>query len=135
MKSKVKKLSKKWYDKKCMEVAKEIVHLRDRDICQKCEKHVTGSNCQCSHIISDWSDTRMSVDPDNMKILCYYCHLNWRHKQPIEATKWFMDKFPWRYEMLKERQSKQDIGSISLTWRENTYDKLIKERDYLLKTQ
>ena len=115
---KTEKYSKRRYDKNCLKVAKEIVRIRDKLICQRCWSTKTP---QCSHILSDWKDTRMSVDPDNMKILCYSCHIHWRHKEPLKAYEWFIEKFPWRYEMLKERQLNQEEGSISLTWRENKY--------------
>jgi len=42
-------------------------------------------------------------DPLNMKVLCYHCHLNVWHKDPIGAQKWFSEKFPKRYEYLFDR--------------------------------
>jgi hypothetical protein len=38
----------------------------------------------------------------NIKTLCWNCHLNWWHKNPIEAVDWFKEKYPDRYAELKE---------------------------------
>lgn len=37
-----------------------------------------------------------------MKLLCYYCHFFWWHKNPLEAKDWFVKKFPDRYKKLKK---------------------------------
>ena len=63
--------------KQLMELVKAYVHKRDHDICQHCKKHVTGSNCQVSHVIPVSHGNRLAFEPVNMKILCYHCHLNW----------------------------------------------------------
>jgi len=36
-------------------------------------------------------------------LLCYHCHLNGWHKDPIGALKLFSEKFPKRYEYLFDR--------------------------------
>jgi hypothetical protein len=40
-----------------------------------------------------------------MKVLCYHCHLNWWHKNPIEAGRWFESKFPERVKELEKLSS------------------------------
>jgi len=39
-----------------------------------------------------------------MKVMCYHCHINWWHKNPIEAGKWFESKFPERLKELERLQ-------------------------------
>jgi 5-methylcytosine-specific restriction endonuclease McrA len=118
----VEKYSNKRYDKNCMRIAKGIVKKRDK-ICQRCGSK---KELHCSHIINDWIDTRMSVDPDNMKLLCKACHLYWWHKRPKEAMERFEEKRPWRRSMLEERAKNHDKWTISNEWREQTHEKLLK---------
>jgi hypothetical protein len=47
---------------------------------------------------------RLALYPLNMKVLCYHCHLNWWHKNPIEAGRWFESKFPERLKELEKLQ-------------------------------
>lgn len=48
----------------------------------------------------------------NIITLCWFkCHLNWWHKNPIEAAEWFKQKYPDRYKRLKEL-SKQDLPKV-----------------------
>jgi len=35
-----------------------------------------------------------------MIVLTYHNHINWWHKNPIEAAEWFKKKFPERYDYL-----------------------------------
>ena len=93
--------------KKKLEIlVKEYVKKRDNHTCQKCGKKVEGSDCHGSHVIPVSAGNQFRFDPMNIKVLCYHCHLNWFHKNPIEAAAWFRGKFPDRYEYLfgKPRQ-------------------------------
>jgi hypothetical protein len=38
----------------------------------------------------------------NLKLLCYHCHMNWWHKNPIEAAEWFTEHWPERREQLQK---------------------------------
>lgn len=111
-----------------MKLAKEIVKLRDMWTCQKCGKQWKW--LQCSHVISDWKNTRLSVDSWNMKLLCYACHFYRWHRNPIEATEWFKEKFPERYEYLMEKNKEQQTGSIELERWENRYKELKEELEF-----
>lgn len=122
VKRKIEKYSKRRYDKECMKLAKAIVRLRDLDTCQKCWKPWPWLHC--SHVMSDWKDTRLSVDPMNMKLLCYRDHFHYWHKHPLDASEWFKEKFPERYEYLVEKYKEPKTGSIELSWREETYKNL-----------
>lgn len=92
------------YIKKCRRdnptIAKMIAKIRDKRTCQKCNNT---KDIHWSHIINEARDHRLACDPDNIKALCYNCHMNWRHKNPVEAGLRFRDRFPWRWERLQEK--------------------------------
>lgn len=73
---------------------------RDNYKCQKCGVHVEGSNAHGSHVIPVSAGNQFRFDPLNIKTLCYHHHINWWHKNPIEAAEWFREKFPDRHEYL-----------------------------------
>jgi len=98
---KKKKKSPTWYRKKCVKLAKDGAKARDKYICQKCGKKVEGQNAHGSHIYNEGTYTSMSADPDNILCFCYYCHINWWHKSPIDASEWFKNKYPELAEKLK----------------------------------
>lgn len=109
-------------------LVKEIVKKRDKNTCQKCGKYVTGSDCHGSHVIPVSAGNQFRFDPLNLKVLCYHCHLNWWHKNPIEATAWFREKFPERYEYLFGKP--REIRKISVA----EYQQLIEKYKELLKS-
>jgi len=100
--------------KKLVSIAKEIVRARDGNTCQHCGKWVEGSSRHCSHVVPVSAGSALSWEPLNMKILCYHCHINWWHKNPVEAGQWFRDKFPDRWEYLesKDRVVKFTLGDL-----------------------
>lgn len=74
-------------------LVKEYVKRRDNYTCLKCGRVVSGSNCHASHIFSVGAYPNLKFDPDNMKVLCYHCHLNWWHKNPLESGEWFRHNY------------------------------------------
>lgn len=86
------------------ELSKDVVRKRDGNICQHCGKWIEGSNRQVSHVIPVSGGNKLRWNSLNMKILCYHCHLNWWHKNPMEAAEWFALKFPDRWTYLKSHQ-------------------------------
>ena len=97
--------------KKLEKLVKQYIKERDGYICQKCDKKVEGVNCQASHVFPVGSCAKLQFEPLNMKVLCYHCHLNWWHKNPLEASEWFKAKFPERYAILE--YMKLNAGKIS----------------------
>ncbi len=96
-------------------VSKDIVRFRDGNFCQHCGKHVEGSDRHCSHVIPVSADYRLQFDPLNMKILCYGCHIQWWHLNPLEAEPWYKSTFPDRYSYLQERHlDNQGKGSLKI---------------------
>jgi 5-methylcytosine-specific restriction endonuclease McrA len=104
------------------------VYIRDKDTCQHCGKYVQWCDRHASHVIPVSRDGRLAMDPLNMKVLCYHCHLNRRHKHPIEAGEWYTKKFPDRWEILQERYRDGGKWSISLTWLEESLE---NNKEYL----
>ena len=85
---------------KTEKAAKDFVKARDKYICQKCNAHVEGANAHASHVIPVSAGNQFRYDPLNMKCMCYHHHINWWHKNPVEAGEWFKEKFPERHEYL-----------------------------------
>lgn len=85
----------------CDELVKLIIKVRDKNTCQRCYKVVSGSDCHGSHVIPVSAGNKLRWDEQNIKVLCYHCHLNWWHKNPLEATEWFKTRFPDRYAYLQ----------------------------------
>lgn len=95
-------------------IAKMIAKVRDWRTCQRCGRK---SDIHWSHIINEARDHRLACDPDNIKALCYRCHMNERHKNPVKAAEWFKQKFPWRWERLQAKSIEyQNMWSIEHTW-------------------
>ena len=92
-----------------MALVKEIVSIRDKDICQKCGKKVYGSNRQRSHVIPVSAGNKLAFDPMNIKILCFHDHMAWWHKNPLEAYEWFKTKFPERASYLEQNKGIQQM--------------------------
>jgi len=98
-KKKKAKPNKKLY-KENVTMAKTIAKIRDWYICQRCW---ATTNIHWSHIINEARDHRLSTNEYNIKALCHNCHLNRRHKNPVEAGDWFKTKRPWRWERLQTK--------------------------------
>ena len=78
----------------------QIIRERDKWTCQHCGKPVEKSNAHVSHVIPRSHGDNLRWDLLNLKLLCFHCHINWWHKNPIEAYEWFKGKFPERYDYL-----------------------------------
>lgn len=108
-----------------MELIKAHVKRRDKYTCQRCGKLVEGSNCHVSHIVPVSHGNALSFDPINMIVLDFHCHINWWHKNPLEAGDWFKAKFPDRYKYLLEHQQDE------VHWKENDYLQMIEDAKLL----
>lgn len=90
--------------KQCDKLVKDIVKIRDKYICQKCGKHTSGSDCHGSHVVPVSAGNKLAFDEQNLKVLCYHCHINWWHKHPLEAAAWFNATFPDRALYLEQNK-------------------------------
>ena len=91
--------------KKIEDLVKLKAKVRDNWTCQHCGKSVEGIDAHGSHVIPVSASQLLRFDVLNIKCLCYHCHINWWHKHPLEAAKWFEDKFPDRFKYLKSKQN------------------------------
>lgn len=103
--------------KRLDKLSKDVVRARDGNYCSHCFKFVEGSNRHCSHVIPVSAGHKLRWDDMNMKILCYHCHINWWHKNPIESGEWFKSTYPDRWEYLQEQRgmhkfSQQDLEDL-----------------------
>ena len=63
--------------------------IRERDhICRKCKKAPAS---QAAHIFGRGNLTTR-WDPCNGLGMCYYCHIIWAHREPVEFTLWVKDE-------------------------------------------
>lgn len=96
---KTRKGSASYYKRKADKLFSEIVRARGR--CEKC-----GGNgvLQCAHIIPRTNLT-LRWDFENALCLDMKCHIWWQHKNPLEFTTWFKEKYPERYIYLMRRRN------------------------------
>lgn len=106
--------------KKLDDLVSLIIKHRDKHRCQRCGKQVQGMNCQWSHIVTR-GNKHLRWDFQNSLVLDYPCH-RWWHSEPLEAAKWFAEKFPERYEYLMRERNK--IKPISLQDLIDLYEEL-----------
>lgn len=84
----------------------QILELRDGK-CLRCGK----PEFQMSHIYPKGRYKKLEFDPDNLKALCFACHLGWWHKNPIEAMEWLPTVIkPERLARLKLRAQSSGAG-------------------------
>ena len=86
-------------------LAKRIAKERAGWICQRCHKKVEGSNAHGSHIIPVSHGNVLRFDPMNILCLCYHCHINFFHKNPLDAVAWLQESFPERIEYVNSKKN------------------------------
>lgn len=99
--------------KECVKIAKEISKIKDKHTCQYCGIGKPQRQVHSHHIFHEGMFKAMSADPDNLLTLCATHHQGgvWMrsnsgfnfHNSPRESTEWFMEHYPERYKLLKER--------------------------------
>ncbi len=95
-----KKPSRKYWVKKLDDLARQVCYARDGN---KSVLSGKTENLNPCHIYPKGRYTRLRWDLDNLVTLTWNEHLNWWHKNPIEASAWFREKYPDRYKKLKLR--------------------------------
>mgnify|MGYP001578073497 CR=1 FL=1 len=119
MATKVKKKTPTWYRKKCVNHAKKEAKKRDNYTCQKSGVKVEGKNAHGSHILPEGAYPLMSAEPYNIITLSYKEHINWWHKNPLEASAWFENKWPGRYKELRAmaEEKRKHIVNWESVWK------------------
>ena len=128
----MRKISRKGLIKKLDKLVIDIVRLRDNYTCQYCGKKVTDRNAHVSHVIPRSAGNKLRWDLKNLKLLCFHCHINWWHKNPVESGAWFKNKFPKRYKYLQDNRGIAIYKNYDL---ENIKQKLTKEYERYLAEQ
>lgn len=96
-------------------LVKQFVHERDGDICLRCKKSRQLIVLQAAHVHGKGKYPRLRFEPDNILSLCWQCHMEWAHKQPLEFTDWFRENWPNRNEKLhsmKQSAAKVDLKEL-----------------------
>ena len=77
------------------------VRERDKFTCQKCGKQ--HKQVHCAHIFSR-NNLSVRYEMQNCITLCYFCHLQWAHRFPVEFTLWIKSKIGERlFEKLRKQ--------------------------------
>lgn len=101
-KSKKEKFNPKIARAELKQLFSRIIRERDK-ICQKCQKH---NSTQAAHIFSERHLSTRWL-PDNGIGLCYYCHIYWSHREPVEFTLWIIEKIGKRKFNFLDRKRKE----------------------------
>jgi hypothetical protein len=110
-----KKPSRSKIKKDLEKLVKTYIKERDNYTDQRSGEKVSGVNCHASHVFPVGSCSVLQFEPLNMIVLSYHNHINWWHKNPIEAAQWFEDKFPERLAILNVmKQSKTKTSTVDL---------------------
>lgn len=96
----MKKKTQTYWRKKCVEIAKKIARIRDRNVCVWCGNDGRYKQLHGSHVFPEGRHRGMSAEVENIKMLCAYCHMRRWHESPIEGMTWFKGKYPERYRKL-----------------------------------
>ena len=94
---------------------REIVLLQRGAKCQHCGRT---TKLQGAHILPKGKYPRMRFVHENLLILCFPCHPEWWHKNPIESARWVSFAFPGLIERLYiwERQMpKLDLKELQVS--------------------
>jgi 5-methylcytosine-specific restriction endonuclease McrA len=123
--------NRSWYTKRLEAIAKSLCKERDGYICQHTGQKVSGSNAHASHIIPKSLGLRFLFDLDNLKTLCYHSHINWWHKNPVEAAEWLEKERPWLYRYTQEiRRQTLDIPTWALAAFYEDVKNVVKDWQY-----
>ena len=117
------RMTKKGLIKKCDVLWIKIIRARDKH-CQKCGAKAS----QAAHIFSR-SNHGLRYDLQNGIGMCYYCHLYWAHRSPVEFTLWVQKKWPerWVY-LIRERQKL--VTSLGIKYYKEIYENLNRNPDF-----
>ena len=106
----------------------QYIRLRDKNTCQWCGKQ--GGNPQgmhVSHVIPRSAGDLLRWDYNNLKCLCFHCHISMWHKDPLIAKEWFKGKFPERFQYLEGERKKGTYKRWSIMELEEIRDQRIRD--------
>jgi 5-methylcytosine-specific restriction endonuclease McrA len=89
--------------KELWKVVAAKIKERDHYTCWHCGKKMDNpSALHCSHILPKGQYKNYEFCSWNLKTLCMGCHLQWWHKNPIEASLWLRTEHPDVYKRALE---------------------------------
>lgn len=96
----MRKSSIKYYKKKADKIFGLII--RSRGECEKCGKTEA---LHCAHVVGR-KNLALRWDLMNALALCHKHHIFWQHREPLEFTEWFKEKYPNRYEYISMNKNR-----------------------------
>lgn len=102
----------------------QACQARDDHKCIRCSKRTT---LAASHIYPKGTHRKMQFVLENVKTLCYRCHLHFWHKSPIEAWEWVKEALP------KKRLDRLHLMSIIIDKTPQDYKLLKLELEQAIK--
>ena len=121
-------MKRKTIERKLTTITAEIIKIRDDNTCQHCGVHTVGRNCHVSHVKSKGKYGGLRWDLNNLKLLCYRCHIHWWHKEPTEVGDWFKSEYPKRWEYLKEKMNQ------TIKLKQHDLEEMLKDYEKTLKS-
>ncbi len=110
------------------EINLKIIRLMYNDHCAKCGKYTEGKNSHPSHVVPKGNGASWRrFDLNKIFLCCMHDHINWWHKDPLEAGKWFRDKWPTRSEDLDKYRG----GKSSKISTQEMKDLLVERKEQL----
>jgi hypothetical protein len=104
--------------KTAIKEAKTLVKMRQHYTCEKCGK--PGNHG--AHIMPvTYAGT--CADPDNLLCLCSSCHSvgpKSAHQNPHDFVRWFEERWPGRYDVLREKANEYTRHPVQIDWKELT---------------
>ena len=93
---------------KADKLVRDIVRLRDDNICQKSGKYVEGSNAHTAHIVAKSQSTNLRWDLLNVVLLSFHEHQAFHIRGGM--GQWFKKKWPHRWRYLNEPVSQNGVA-------------------------
>ena len=64
---------------------RQIILQERPEVCEKCLNH---RPVGVAHILPKGSHPRLRYQRTNVLLMCWHCHLEWAHKNPLEFNEW-----------------------------------------------
>jgi len=105
-------LERKKLKKSMSLVFKQIIQLRDNNICQRCGKDVSNLGRIVSHLLPKSIYQSLAFEPKNAILTCHKCEAFW-HISPIESFRFLEKEFPKLLKHLEYRRTEYGIHKVT----------------------
>lgn len=80
-----------------------VIRKRDKNVCQHCGVCKEDNRAMhVAHVVPKSRGLVFHWDKENALCLCFYCHLQWAHKDPLDFSRWFRRKYARRARYLED---------------------------------